>query len=337
MFGQFLKKTTELLAQGESFVTATVVRCQPPTSGKPGDKAIIQGNEITWGWIGGGCAQPVVVKEALKALADGRPKLVRISPSASDPEEGVVDYTMTCHSGGALDIYLEPVLPKPRILILGRSPVAQCLAQLANTVGYAVSVISSEQATEGFSDVEMIESQDFNLEGARVTPQTFVVVSTQGIGDEEALEQALKTNAAYVAFVASKTKATKVMDYLHQQGISAEKTRHVRAPAGLNIGAKSPEEIAVSILAEIIQIRASAQMRTNSAKAALQAKVVSSVSSELPVIQQEAKDPICGMMVNKSKAKHQAEYQGNVFYFCCAGCKQTFEKSPQQYLVASSV
>jgi xanthine dehydrogenase accessory factor len=331
MFDQFLKKTTELLAQGESFVTATVVRCQPPTSGKPGDKAIIQGDEITWGWIGGGCAQPVVVKEALKALADGRPKLVRISPSASDQEEGVVDYTMTCHSGGALDIYLEPVLPKPRILILGRSPVAQCLAQLANTIGYAVSVVSSEQAMDGFTGVEMIESQDFNLEGARVTPQTFVVVSTQGIGDEEALEQALKTNAAYVAFVASKTKATKVMDYLRERGIQPEKVSQVRAPAGLNIGAKSPEEIAVSVLAEIIQ------MRANAAKAALQPKVVSSVSSELPVIQQEVKDPICGMMVNKSKAKHQTEYQGSMFYFCCAGCKQAFEKSPQQYLVASNV
>jgi xanthine dehydrogenase accessory factor len=331
MFDQFLKKTAELMAQGESFVTATVVRCHPPTSGKPGDKAIIQGDEITWGWIGGGCAQPVVVKEALKALADGRPKLVRISPSASDPEEGVVDYTMTCHSGGALDIYLEPVLPKPRILILGRSPVAQCLAQLANTIGYAVSVISSDQASEGFTDVEMIESRDFNLEGARVTPQTFVVVSTQGVGDEEALEQALKTNATYVAFVASKTKATKVMEYLQHQGIQPEKISHVHAPAGLNIGAKSPEEIAVSVLAEIIQTRA------NSTKAALQLNAGSAVSSRLPLMDEEAKDPICGMMVNKSKAKHQTEYQGGMFYFCCAGCKQTFEKSPQQYLVASKV
>src|ERR1700743_792759 len=186
MFDEFLKKTTELLAQGESFVTATVVRCEPPTSGKPGDKAIIHGEEIAWGWIGGGCKQPVVIKEAKKALAEGKPKLVRISPSPSNPEEGIVDYTMTCHSGGALDIYLEPVLPKPRILILGRSPVAQCLAQLGNTIGYAVAVVSSDTAVEGFHGVEMIESHDFNLESARVSPETFVVVSTQGEGDEDA-------------------------------------------------------------------------------------------------------------------------------------------------------
>jgi xanthine dehydrogenase accessory factor len=331
MFDQFLKKTAELLAQGESFVTATVVRCEAPTSGKPGDKAIIIGKEIIWGWIGGGCAQPVVVKEAMKALVDGKPKLVRISPSVTNPEEGTVDYTMTCHSGGALDIYLEPVLPKPRVLILGRSPVAQFLAQLANTIGYAVAVVTDE-ATSGFAGAELIEAKKFSLENARVTPETFIVVSTQGEGDEEALEQALQTNAAYVAFVASKTKAGKVMEYLQQQGMSAEKARHVRAPAGLNIGAKSPEEIAVSVLAEIIQTRA------NAAKAAAQPKM----SAALPVINlpvahlqtssDEAKDVICGMMVNKSKAKHQTEYQGKVFYFCCAGCKQTFEKSPQQYL-----
>jgi xanthine dehydrogenase accessory factor len=332
MFDQFLKKTTELLAQGESFVTATVVRCEAPTSGKPGDKAIIHGKEIVWGWIGGGCAQPVVVKEAMKALLDGKPKLVRISPSVTNPEEGTVDYTMTCHSGGALDIYLEPVLPKPRILILGHSPVAQILAQLANTIGYAVAVVTDEAARERFAGVETIEARDFSLANARVAPETFVVVSTQGEGDEEALEQALKTNAAYVAFVASKTKAGKVMEYLQQQGMSAEKTRHVRAPAGLNIGAKSPEEIAVSVLAEIIQMKANAVKTTSQPKASNGLPVIN-----LPIISDEAKDVICGMMVNKSKAKHQTEYQGKMFYFCCAGCKQTFEKSPQQYLVPASV
>ncbi len=183
----------------------------------------------------------------------------------------------------------------------------------------------------------MIESHDFNLENARVTSETFVVVSTQGEGDEDALEQALKTDAAYIAFVASKTKATKVMDYLRDQGIQPEKVSHVRAPAGLNIGAKSPEEIAVSVLAEIIQVRASAQMRASEAKTSLQSKANSATSAALPVINQEAKDLVCGMTVNTSKAKYQTEYQGKMFYFCCAGCKQTFEKSPQRYLEPANV
>src|SRR5215469_10080166 len=125
MFERLLNKATELLAQEQTFAVATVVRCQAPTSGKPGDKAIVHADGRIWGWVGGGCTQPVVIKEALKALADGRPRLVRISPTADSSEEGIVDYTMTCHSGGALDIYIEPVLPKLHIVIVGRSPVAQ--------------------------------------------------------------------------------------------------------------------------------------------------------------------------------------------------------------------
>ena len=126
MLDQFLKKADELLAAEESFAIAVVVRYQAPISGKPGDKAIISSHGTIWGWIGGGCAEPVVIREALKAIADGKPRLVRISPSSS-PEEGILEYAMTCHSGGTLDIYIEPVLPKPHILILGRSPVAVAL------------------------------------------------------------------------------------------------------------------------------------------------------------------------------------------------------------------
>lgn len=325
MFDHFLKTMVELRADGEPFVTATVVRCQPPTSGKPGDKAIVHADGKLSGWIGGGCAQPVVVKEALKALADGRPRLVRISPSDNNPEEGTVDYTMTCHSGGSLDIYLEPILPKPSIVILGRSPVARILAHLGSTIGYAVSIVAADPAEE-FAGAEIVASDDFNLKGVKITPQTFVVVSTQGEGDEEALEQALKSNAAYVAFVASKTKAAKVLEFLQGRGLSPEQARRLRAPAGLDIGATSPEEIAVSILAEIVQMRASA------AKAAAQPKP----NTVLNVINNDAKDPICGMTVDKSKARYKTDFQEKTFYFCCAGCKQTFEQAPQRYAAANS-
>lgn len=322
MFDQFLKETEELIAHGESFVTATVVRALPPTSGKPGDKAIIHADGRITGWIGGGCAQPVVIKEALKAQADGHPRLVRISPSDSNPEEGIVDYTMTCHSGGALDIYLEPVKPKPQIMILGRSPVAQILARLGSTIGYAVSVVSSESPKEGIAGAENIAAADFKLPDGKINKQTFVVVSTQGEGDEEALEQAINSNAVYVAFVASKTKAGKVLEFLKTRGVSEEKIGRVKAPAGLDIGATSPEEIAVSILAEIVQMRASATKTV--------AKPAPNLT--LNVISNEAKDPICGMTVEKSKAKYKSEFQGKMLYFCCAGCKQKFELSPERYL-----
>lgn len=322
MFDQFIKETAELIARGESFVTATVVRAIPPTSGKPGDKAIIHADGRISGWIGGGCAQPVVIKEAMKAQVDGRPRLVRISPSDSNPEEGIVDYTMTCHSGGALDIYLEPIKPKPQIMILGRSPVAQFLAQLGSTIGYGVSMISSEAAKDGIAGVESVVTADFKAPAGRIKAETFVVVSTQGEGDEEALEQAINSDAVYVAFVASKTKAAKVLEFLKERSISHDKISRVRAPAGLNIGASSPEEIAVSILAEIVQFRATV------AKAAARP----STGATLNVIRDEAKDPICGMTVEKSKAKYKADFQGKTFYFCCAGCKQKFEQSPERYL-----
>jgi xanthine dehydrogenase accessory factor len=319
MFDQFLRKADELLAKNQPFAIAMVVRFQPPISGKPGDKAIITPNGNVWGWIGGGCAQPAVVKEALRALADGQPRLIRISPSASR-EEGIVDYTMTCHSGGTLDIYIEPVMPKPHILILGRSPVALALAKLGKAVNYTISVAAPGADQESFPDSDLVQA-DLDLTRLRIAPQTFIVVSTQGECDEEALEKALLTNAAYVAFVASKVKTAKILDYLKERGITAERLSNIRAPAGLDIRAVSPEEIAVSILAEIIQVNG-----TNAA--ALEAKAV------LPLLKHEAKDPICGMSVDVGAAKYKSDFQGNTFCFCCAGCKQTFDKQPDKYVLA---
>ena len=321
MWDQFLNKTQELLGQGASFAVATVVRVLPPTSGKPGDKAIIQADGRLWGWIGGGCAQPVVIREALKALADGTSRLVRISPSPNASEEGTVDYTMTCHSGGALDIYIEPVLPKTHVVILGRSPVARTLARLASAIGYAVTVVADGEM-EDVAEVTLVQSREYSLERARVSASTLIVVSTQGEGDEEALEQALKSEASYIGFVASRTKSQKVFDYLKTAGIPGEKLNLVRAPAGLNINARSPEEIAVSILAQLIQVRGSEMKKPPS---------VSKPAVSLPIVATEAKDPICGMTVGTSGAKHKVEYEGKTFFFCCAGCRQAFEREPARY------
>lgn len=324
MWDRFLEKTSELLGRGASFAVATVVRAMPPTSGKPGDKAIIHADGKLWGWIGGGCAQPVVIKEALQALADGRPRLVRISPSPNAPEEGTVDYTMTCHSGGALDIYIEPVLPNPHLVILGRSPVAQTLAQISRTIGYAVTVVLLDAAGEDFAGAELIQAQDYSLEHVKIDARTLIVVSTQGEGDEEALEQALKTQASYIAFVASRTKAQKVFEYLKTKGVPPGKLNLVRAPAGLDIHAKSPEEIAVSVLAQLIQVRGETQGDVKEPRTAV----------SLPIVDAEAKDPICGMTVNTTTAKYKTEYLGQTVFFCCARCKQMFDREPARYLEA---
>jgi xanthine dehydrogenase accessory factor len=319
MFDQFLAKAAELTNQGEVFAIATVVRYVAPSSGKPGDKAIINAKGELSGWIGGGCAQPVVIKEALKALEDGKARLVRISPARDGSEAGVVDYTMTCHSGGALDIFIEPILPRPHLVLLGRSPVAQALARLAKAIHYSVSVAAPEVGLENFPEADLLR-KDFNVSQIKITPQTCIVVSTQGEHDEEAMEQALGTDAGYVAFVASKAKTQKVLEYLRDKGISPKRLEQVRAPAGIDIGAEAPPEIAVSILAEIIQTR-KAQSQTMPK------------TNSLPVLKSHTRDPICGMEVDASNARYRSEHQGHIFYFCCAGCKKTFEEQPEQYVL----
>lgn len=343
MFEEFLRKSTELLDQGETFAVATVVRCQPPTSGKPGDKAIIRTGGELWGWIGGGCAQPVVVREALKVLKRGHAVMVRISPAPGDSEEGIVDYTMTCHSGGALDIYIEPVTPKPQLVILGRSPVAQALARLGRAIDYSVSVVAEKLEGHDFADASLFEQKDFGLDRLKASGRTLIVVSTQGEGDEEALEHALRSRAAYVAFVASATKATKVIDYLRGRGIAEERLKMLHAPAGLSIGATSPPEIAVSILAEIVQVQHAAARQPaiqptteGQAKSKAESKREAQPLQPLPVIAAEDRDPICGMTVDLANARYKSEYRGRQFAFCCAGCKQAFDKEPEKYLAASA-
>src|SRR5215470_4696955 len=318
MFDQFLQKAGELVAAGESFAVAVVVRYEAPISSKAGNKAIVFSDGTMWGWIGGGCTQPVVIKEGLKALADGKPRLIRISPSAS-PEEGIVDYTMTCHSGGTVDVFIEPVLPKPQLLILGRSPVAQTLSKLAKAINYGVSVAAPGAEKEKFRDADLVRA-DLDLCDIKITANAFIVISTQGECDEEALEEAIASPAAYIAFVASKIKAQKIFEYLREKGIAADKLNNIRAPAGLDIHASSPEEIAVSILAEIIQVKGSHA-------------TISPAKTVAPATKEEAKDPICGMSVDIAAARHKSEFQGSSFYFCCAGCKQTFDKQPDRYAV----
>jgi xanthine dehydrogenase accessory factor len=319
VFDQFLNKAAEMLASGKSFAIAEVVHFLKPVSGKSGDKAIISADGEIWGWIGGGCAQPAVVKEALKALEDGRPRLVRISTTSAG-EEGVVAYNMSCHSGGTLEVYIEPVLPKPHILIVGRSPVGRTLAKLAKTINYTVTVAAPGADHASYPDADHVVP-DLNLAGLKITPRMFIVVSTQGDQDEDALEQALHTNASYVAFVASKTKAAKVIQFLEERGIEKARLGQVRAPAGLDIQARSQEEIAVSILAEIVQLSRNQPAEEKAPPTAPERRI-------------EARDPICGMTVDMTRAKHSADFAGRRFYFCCAGCKQAFEKQPEKYAVA---
>jgi xanthine dehydrogenase accessory factor len=321
MFDEFLSRAAGLRSQERPFATAVVVRCQPPVSGKPGDKAIIEADGSIWGWIGGGCVQPLVVREALKAIADGKPRLVRVAPSRTgEAEEGTVTYTMTCHGGGALDIYIEPVLAKPQILIFGRSAVARALSSLGKAIGYRVTVLAAGASPEAFPEADCIK-QELDLSRVDLGAEAYIVVSTQGEQDEEALEQACRTEVAYISFVASDAKSHKIFESLAGKGTPPERLSRIRAPAGLRLGGLSPQEIALSILAEIVQVRKTEPARIELTK-----------PSESNPARLEAIDPVCGMSVEPGISKYVSEYRGETYYFCCAGCQQEFDLHPENHL-----
>jgi len=325
MFDEFLRKASELRAADCPFALAIVIKYQSPVSGKPGDKAIIQPDGKVWGWIGGGCVQPLVIREALQAMNEGSPRIVHIAPSTeSEPEMGSVNYAMSCHGGGALDVYIEPVLPKSRILIFGRSPAAQSLSKLGKAVGYGIGVVSHGATRELFPDADFI-AKEIASGQIHNGSETFIVVATQGEHDEEALEQALRTDARYISFIASQAKALKVIGLLAEKGASPKMLARIKAPAGLLIGTSSPQEIAVSIIAEIIQAQKRCPPENSSPE-----------ESGPKDGSEAATDPVCGMAVDLSESTYRSEYKGKSFYFCCAGCKRTFDERPEKFVRRSS-
>ncbi|WP_316191562.1 MULTISPECIES: XdhC/CoxI family protein [unclassified Bradyrhizobium] len=261
---ELLDLAAQLKANDESFVLATVVRTVSVTAAKAGAKAIIRPDgSIVAGWIGGGCARGAVLKAAREALADGIPRMVSVQPEnllaelgvkPGETREGVRFAANMCPSKGTMDIFVEPVLPHPALVILGASPVAIALAAQARPLGYHVTLAApaSDLATTPEADV-LIDG--FALDQQPAGSSRFVVVSTQGKGDEAALRAALACDAAYHAFVGSRRKMDSLRDKLIKDGIDAALLDKVKAPAGLDLGAITPEEIAMSILAEITQVR----------------------------------------------------------------------------------
>ncbi len=258
-----LERAAEHEAKGEAFVMATVVRTLSITAAKAGAKALIASDgTVEEGWIGGGCARAAVVKAARQSLIDGRSRLVSIAPqdgldalgvAPGQDRDGVLFAKNACPSQGTMDIFVEPVLPRPRLLILGASPVAVALATLAPAFGYAVSVAAQAADLGRFGDSPAC------LEGLAQPPSigadAFVVIATQGAGDRVALNAAAAMPARYRAFVGSRKKAETLRNELVAEGVPAEALASVKAPAGLDIAAVTAEEIALSILAEMTAVR----------------------------------------------------------------------------------
>src|SRR5690349_12735879 len=250
----------KLRADRTPFVMATVVASHPPQSVRPGAKAIVHADGAMQGWVGGGCVQPVVRQESADALADGRPRLVRMNAGPAGAETAatrhgdVREYPMTCQGEGGIEIYLEPVLAAPRLVLLGHTPVVQSLARLGAELGFEVIIGSAAVPPDLFPPgVRVTTDISVALAGADAT--TFVVVGTMGAGDEAALAAAAASAAPYVGLVASRKKARYLIDYVRAEGVGADRLARVKFPAGLDLGGMSASEIALSVLAEIVQRR----------------------------------------------------------------------------------
>lgn len=321
----------ELNQSGESFAIATVVRVEKPISARPGDKAIIRADGSLEGWVGGGCAQDVVVREAKRAMLEGQPRFLRLvggGAAVGEKSQGILELPITCHSGGTMDVYLEPVLPRPQLILLGNSAVATVLAQLAAVMNFEVDVFDPAATREQFPLADYL-SNELDLSPITIRPIAFMVVATQGHDDESALELAARSDVPYIAFVASKKKFASQAEYLRERGVTDEQIARIKAPAGLDLGAVTPDEIAVSILAEMVQVRRQRFVQQ-------MAEVAQAVAAVEEIVAAEAVDVICGMTVEIASARHISEYQGQRYYFCCASCKAQFEKNPAAFATAGA-
>jgi len=324
MRAELLQLAADLAARGEPFVLALVVRREAYSSAHQGDMAVITADGAYHGWLGGNCTQPAVKRQARLALADGRPRLVAISPEPpAAPPRGVTVVPMTCSSGGSVDIYLEPVLPAPRLVVFGPSPVARALAQLGKGLGWRVEVVDPAGERAVYAGADRVLPGPGSPEAralAEGKPGAFALVATMGESDEESIEAALALRPAYLGVVASRKRFAILREGLLARGVSAEAIDRIRNPAGLDLGAVLPEELAVSILAEMVQVRC--------AQASAQPAVGVDRADDVA----EALDPVCGMTVVVATARHRAEHDGRTFYFCNPRCRERFLAAPARWL-----
>jgi xanthine dehydrogenase accessory factor len=298
-----LDRAAELRRHGETFVVATVVRVEPPTSAQAGDKALITPDGKLWGWVGGSCSEGLVRREALVAMGDGQPRLVKIAPDESPAHQpGVVSHLSTCPSAGRLDVFIDPQLPRPLLLVVGDTPAAHTLIKLGATIGYSTCAVHPGAVPSDFPEAStVLDSLDFAPAGPNAS--TWAVVATMGHYDEDAIEALLRHDVAYIGLVASRRRAATVLGVLEGRGVAG--LERVRRAADSAVGS-SQEEIALATLAEIAAERHAHQPR---------------YAIPLP---ETAIDPICGMQVEVTGALHTLMVGETTYFFCGAGCLDAF-------------
>jgi xanthine dehydrogenase accessory factor len=325
MLDIYVSKIEELKKKNEPFAMATVVRRVAPSSGKPGDKAVINRVGEMFGWVGGGCVKGILLKEAEDAMKSGKPRLVRIGKELENQFLGEVkEYKMTCQSEGMVEVFVEPEVPQPHLVVMGKSMIAKSLVRLAKAAGYRVTGVAQDANLQTFDKVDELITQ-LKLDNVNTTPASCIVVATQGEMDEKALIEALRKDVGYIGFVASRKKIQSLASYLVDSGYDAKKVATLHSPAGIDIQAKQPEEVAISILAEMIQLR-----NTGNLPQAFEGYVA---QTDVPMDAPKWYiNPVCGVPVDMNHPKHVVEYNNEKIYFCCDGCKVKFDKDPGKYI-----
>ena len=326
-----LARAVELRQQRQPFVLASVIWRRAPSSGQQGSQAVIlPGGEVR-GWLGGACAEPTVVVEALACLDDGQPRLLCLGPSngrdrhrsaasgrADDEGDGLRTIAMACDSEGAMEIYLEPSLPAPQVVVIGRSPAVDAIAAVAIAIGWDAVIIDDGGQADDHERPELVRTS-LELDEMRIDQATAVVVATQGHYDDIALSAVLGTSAGYIGLVASAKRADAMSDYLCTQGFGDGDLARIHAPAGIDLGRIPNREIAAAVMADLVARRAGGQLAAETAPA----------FEDRPV---EAADPVCGMTVLVAEARYRAAYDGTDYYFCAPVCRQRFEAEPAAFV-----
>jgi xanthine dehydrogenase accessory factor len=310
-----LAEIGELSRRGQAFAVATVVWRQSPSSSQPGARAIITAEGELRGWIGGACAEPVVIREAQRVIAEGTARLLLLGTpeqfGAAVPD-GITVIPISCQSEGALEIYIEPVLPVPHLVVVGSSPMAHTLAGLAEALGWRTDLVRGPDFTTASAD-----------------ERSMIVVAAQGHDDEDVLERAVAARPAYLGLVGSRRRGATVLGYLADRGVPQDELDRIRVPAGLDLGKTTHQEIAVAILAELVQLRASGALWNRAPTGTVQPGRRTRGEPERPA---PFVDPVCGMTVAAETAGRLLRHDGLDYYFCSAGCRRAFEDDPDAYV-----
>jgi xanthine dehydrogenase accessory factor len=313
-----LAAASDLARARRAFALATVVWRRGPNSGRIGSKAIVFVDGTVQGWLGGACSEPVIVREALAALADGQPRLCFLGSDddfGALTRDGMAVVPMACANEGALEVYVEPFVPGPHVVVVGRSPAVHALTLQARALGWDVAVVDQDGHPDEHPIPELVRTT-LSFDGIGVGPASAIVIATQGHYDMHALRAALETDAGYVGVVAARRRAQSLLTELAEDGVDADALARVHAPAGLDLGSIDHVEIAVAILADLVARRASGEWRA--------------VATDAP--RGEASDPVCGMTVVIESARHHLEHDGRAVWFCSEGCQQAFARDPAAFV-----